>query len=90
MHQFLDPAGSVCWLAVAKTAWATSHIHIEVNDQNEGQIRVRITGNATFLRLPRILGHGDLRSSSRGVTRFGGISGGRGGGAVGVGRTMTA
>ncbi|UTR80684.1 MULTISPECIES: hypothetical protein [Streptomyces] len=55
---------------MAKTAWDTSHIHIEVNDQNEGQIRARITGNATFLRLPRILGHGDHRSSSRGVTRF--------------------
>ncbi len=42
-------------LAMAKTAWDTSHVHIEVKDQHAGQVRVRITGNATFLRLPRIL-----------------------------------
>ncbi|MER6599087.1 SulP family inorganic anion transporter [Streptomyces rubiginosohelvolus] len=42
-------------LAVAKTAWDTSHVHIEIHDQNESPIRVQLTGNATFLRLPRIL-----------------------------------
>ncbi|GGN65315.1 sulfate transporter [Streptomyces albiflavescens] len=42
-------------LAVAKTAWETSNVHIEVDDQGDGPVLVRILGNATFLRLPRIL-----------------------------------
>ncbi|WP_275297653.1 solute carrier family 23 protein [Streptomyces sp. CdTB01] len=42
-------------MAVVKTAWETSHIHIDVDDTGEGAVRVRIRGHATFLRLPRIL-----------------------------------
>jgi MFS superfamily sulfate permease-like transporter len=43
-------------LAVAKTAWDTSHVHIETSDPGPGEaLVVRILGNATFLRLPRIL-----------------------------------
>ncbi|MGI8334247.1 SulP family inorganic anion transporter [Actinomadura scrupuli] len=41
-------------LAVAKTAWDVSHIHIDVHE-DPGTLRIRLTGNATFLRLPRIL-----------------------------------
>ncbi|WP_030276203.1 SulP family inorganic anion transporter [Streptomyces sp. NRRL B-24484] len=42
-------------LAVLKTAWETSSVHLEVSDDADGPIRVAILGNATFLRLPRIL-----------------------------------
>jgi MFS superfamily sulfate permease-like transporter len=42
-------------LAVVKTAWETSHVHIDVDDSGTDPVRVRITGHATFLRLPRIL-----------------------------------
>ncbi|MEV6211578.1 SulP family inorganic anion transporter [Kitasatospora sp. NPDC051914] len=42
-------------LAVLKTAWETSSVHLEVTDDAEGPIRVAVSGNATFLRLPRIL-----------------------------------
>jgi MFS superfamily sulfate permease-like transporter len=44
-------------LAVAKTAWDVSHVHVEVDeaDEDAGTLRVRLAGNATFLRLPRIL-----------------------------------
>ena len=42
-------------LAVVKTAWETSHVHIDVTDPGSGPVRVRIAGHATFLRLPRIL-----------------------------------
>ena len=42
-------------LAVAKTAWETSHVHIQVDDPGIGPVRVRILGNATFLRLPKML-----------------------------------
>ncbi|MDT9695153.1 SulP family inorganic anion transporter [Streptomyces sp. P17] len=42
-------------LAVAKSAWEVSHIHIETDDPGTGAVRVRIAGNATFLRLPHIL-----------------------------------
>ncbi|GFN02246.1 hypothetical protein GCM10010298_50830 [Streptomyces microflavus] len=68
---------------MAKTAWDTSHIHIEVNDQNEGQIRARITGNATSCGCPAFSAMGTIghrRVASRG---FGGISGSRGGRAAG-------
>ncbi|MFD9130075.1 SulP family inorganic anion transporter, partial [Kitasatospora sp. NPDC059571] len=43
-------------IAVLKTAWETSAVHLEVADGGDGPIRVAVTGNATFLRLPRILG----------------------------------
>ncbi|OAR22093.1 sulfate transporter [Streptomyces sp. ERV7] len=54
-------------LAVAKTAWETSHVHIDVTDQGGGTVRVRITGNATFLRLPRILDALERLPHGRGV-----------------------
>ncbi|OAR22106.1 sulfate transporter [Streptomyces sp. ERV7] len=42
-------------LAVVKAAWETSHVHIEVTDDGEGLVSAHVIGNATFLRLPRIL-----------------------------------
>ncbi|MEV4196220.1 SulP family inorganic anion transporter, partial [Streptomyces toxytricini] len=42
-------------LAVAKTAWETSHVRVEVVDKGAGPIQAHLTGNATFLRLPKIL-----------------------------------
>ena len=42
-------------LAVAKTAWDTSHLHLDVKDAGAGPITVRLSGNATFLRLPKLL-----------------------------------
>ncbi|MBT2400462.1 SulP family inorganic anion transporter [Streptomyces sp. ISL-100] len=45
-------------LAVAKSAWEISHVHVEVSggDEDErGPVRVRVLGNATFLRLPKLL-----------------------------------
>ncbi len=42
-------------LAVAKTAWDVSEIHVDVREDGEGPIEIRLTGNATFLRLPRVL-----------------------------------
>ncbi|MFJ9011613.1 SulP family inorganic anion transporter [Streptomyces canus] len=42
-------------LAVVKTAWETSHIHTVVDHGGTGPIKVQPTGNATFLRLPKML-----------------------------------
>ncbi|MGP3967541.1 SulP family inorganic anion transporter [Streptomyces sp. 6N223] len=42
-------------LAVVKSAWETSHVHIETRELTGGRIVVTLTGNATFLRLPRIM-----------------------------------
>ncbi|WP_093802065.1 SulP family inorganic anion transporter [Streptomyces sp. Wb2n-11] len=52
-------------LAVAKSAWETSHVHVEVSGADGtgddrtgddlGPLRVRVLGNATFLRLPKLL-----------------------------------
>ncbi|SDT82335.1 Sulfate permease, MFS superfamily [Streptomyces sp. TLI_053] len=48
-------------LAVAKSAWQTSHLQIGVEERpaapgtDEAPLRVRLSGNATFLRLPRLL-----------------------------------
>ncbi|OKI26209.1 sulfate transporter [Streptomyces sp. CB03911] len=45
-------------LAVVKSAWQTSHLHIGVDEPGgpaDGPLRVRLTGQATFLRLPRLL-----------------------------------
>jgi len=45
-------------MAVAKSAWETSQVHLEVSapsGDGAGPIRVRVLGNATFLRLPRLL-----------------------------------
>jgi MFS superfamily sulfate permease-like transporter len=42
-------------LAVAKTAWDISHVHVEVEESSGGVLRARVAGNATFLRLPKLL-----------------------------------
>ncbi|MFJ2867601.1 SulP family inorganic anion transporter [Kitasatospora sp. NPDC087314] len=46
-------------LAVVKSAWQTSHLQIGVEEpvlpSGEELLRVRLSGNATFLRLPRLL-----------------------------------
>ncbi|MGC4949105.1 SulP family inorganic anion transporter [Streptomyces sp. DT224] len=42
-------------LAVAKTAWEASHVKLEVIDKGAGPIEAHLAGNATFLRLPKIL-----------------------------------
>ncbi|MEU4352020.1 SulP family inorganic anion transporter [Streptomyces sp. NPDC023838] len=42
-------------LAVAKSAWETSHIQVDVRELTGGRLVVRLVGSATFLRLPRIL-----------------------------------
>ncbi|WP_433462052.1 SulP family inorganic anion transporter [Spirillospora sp. CA-128828] len=43
-------------LAVIKTAWETSHVHVDVVSQEEdGLLQVKLSGNATFLRLPKML-----------------------------------
>ncbi|WP_392964455.1 SulP family inorganic anion transporter [Streptomyces sp. LN245] len=42
-------------LAVAKTAWDISHVHVETEDGGAAGMVVRVVGNATFLRLPKLL-----------------------------------
>ncbi|MDX3533727.1 SulP family inorganic anion transporter [Streptomyces sp. MB09-01] len=42
-------------LSVAKTAWQASHVKLEVIDKGAGPVRAYLAGNATFLRLPKIL-----------------------------------
>ncbi|MGW2513405.1 SulP family inorganic anion transporter [Streptomyces scopuliridis] len=42
-------------LAVVKTAWEISHLHVDVHELTGGRMVVSVTGNATFLRLPRIM-----------------------------------
>ncbi|MBZ4321561.1 SulP family inorganic anion transporter [Streptomyces huiliensis] len=42
-------------LAVVKAAWETSQIHLDVRETVEGRLTVTASGNATFLRLPRML-----------------------------------
>ncbi|MEV6316304.1 SulP family inorganic anion transporter [Streptomyces sp. NPDC051776] len=42
-------------LSIVKLAWDTSHVRIRSADTGSGAIRVSLTGNATFLRLPVIL-----------------------------------
>lgn len=44
-------------LAVVKSAWDTSQVHLEVagRERDDGPLRVRVLGYATFLRLPRLL-----------------------------------
>ncbi|MFF3451395.1 SulP family inorganic anion transporter [Streptomyces sp. NPDC002667] len=42
-------------LAVAKTAWDISHVHVETEDRGAAGLVVRVVGNATFLRLPKLL-----------------------------------
>ncbi|MDG9702533.1 SulP family inorganic anion transporter [Streptomyces sp. DH37] len=42
-------------LSVAKTAWDASHVRLEVVDKGAGPVQAYLSGNATFLRLPKIL-----------------------------------
>ncbi|GAA2326395.1 sulfate transporter [Streptomyces caniferus] len=44
-------------MAIAKTAWETSHVHLDIHtpDDEDEPVTVRAVGNATFLRLPKIL-----------------------------------
>ncbi|MFF4349694.1 SulP family inorganic anion transporter [Streptomyces sp. NPDC001530] len=42
-------------LAVAKTAWEASHVRLDVIDKGAGPVQAYLSGNATFLRLPKIL-----------------------------------
>ncbi|MFE0450575.1 SulP family inorganic anion transporter [Streptomyces sp. NPDC058914] len=42
-------------LAVVKTAWEASHSRLEVVDKGAGPVQAYLSGNATFLRLPKIL-----------------------------------
>jgi MFS superfamily sulfate permease-like transporter len=40
-------------LAVVKTAWEASHVKLEIVDKGAGPVEAHLSGNATFLRLPR-------------------------------------
>ncbi|GAA4933734.1 SulP family inorganic anion transporter [Streptomyces coeruleoprunus] len=42
-------------LSVAKAAWDASHIRLAVVDKGAGPVQAHLSGNATFLRLPKIL-----------------------------------
>ncbi|MGQ4400621.1 SulP family inorganic anion transporter [Streptomyces hayashii] len=42
-------------LAVVKTAWEASHLKLEIVDKGAGPVQAYLSGNATFLRLPKIL-----------------------------------
>ncbi|MFG2820125.1 SulP family inorganic anion transporter [Kitasatospora sp. NPDC048365] len=42
-------------LAVLKSAWDTSQLQVTVGERPDGSMLVRLTGTATFLRLPRLL-----------------------------------
>ncbi|NEA66699.1 SulP family inorganic anion transporter [Streptomyces sp. SID12488] len=42
-------------LSVGKTAWEASHLKLEVIDKGAGPVQAYLSGNATFLRLPKIL-----------------------------------
>ncbi|GAA0700010.1 SulP family inorganic anion transporter [Streptomyces thermocarboxydus] len=42
-------------LSVVKTAWESSKVKLEVMDKGAGPVQVHLSGNATFLRLPKIL-----------------------------------
>src|SRR5207244_1238681 len=43
-------------LAIVKSAWETSHVQVAIDDTAAGPIKVTVSGHATFLRLPKILG----------------------------------
>ncbi|MDX3378118.1 SulP family inorganic anion transporter [Streptomyces sp. ME02-6991-2A] len=53
-------------LAVAKTAWDVSHVHVETVE-GAGVLVVRVIGNATFLRLPKLLDALDALPADRKV-----------------------
>ncbi|MFF4588146.1 SulP family inorganic anion transporter [Streptomyces sp. NPDC001388] len=54
-------------LAVAKTAWEISHVHVETEDRGDAGIVVRVQGHATFLRLPKLLDALDALPADRQV-----------------------
>ncbi|MER5889290.1 SulP family inorganic anion transporter [Streptomyces sp. NPDC001941] len=54
-------------LAVAKTAWDASHLKLSVTDKGAGPVQVHLSGNATFLRLPKILDALDALPADRPV-----------------------
>ncbi|MFH8403485.1 SulP family inorganic anion transporter [Streptomyces sp. NPDC018019] len=57
-------------LAVAKTAWETSHVHLEISGLDAPAtepVQVRALGNATFLRLPKLLDQLDALPHDREV-----------------------
>ncbi|WP_345620673.1 SulP family inorganic anion transporter [Streptomyces ziwulingensis] len=43
-------------LSVVKTAWDASHLKLEIVDKGAGPVQAHLSGNATFLGLPKILG----------------------------------
>lgn len=58
--------GLLC--AIVKTAWETSHVHVETEDPGAGRpLRVSVLGNATFLRLPKLQDQLDAVPSDRTV-----------------------
>jgi MFS superfamily sulfate permease-like transporter len=42
-------------LSVVKTAWEASHLKLEIIDKGAGPVQAYLSGNATFLRLPKML-----------------------------------
>ncbi|MGR3938885.1 SulP family inorganic anion transporter [Streptomyces sp. BRA346] len=42
-------------LAVIKSAWETSNVHLDTHETTDGRLIVTLTGYATFLRLPYIV-----------------------------------
>ncbi|WP_079073713.1 SulP family inorganic anion transporter [Streptomyces sp. Root1310] len=54
-------------LAVAKTAWEISHVHVEAEDRGDDGLVVRVRGHATFLRLPKLLDALDALPHDRAV-----------------------
>jgi MFS superfamily sulfate permease-like transporter len=55
-------------LAVVKSAWEVSHVHVEAEDAGpELPLRVRVMGNATFLRLPKLLDQLEALPADRAV-----------------------
>ncbi|MCX3061659.1 SulP family inorganic anion transporter [Streptomyces beihaiensis] len=42
-------------LSIVKAAWDASHLKLDVVDKGAGPVQARLSGNATFLRLPKIL-----------------------------------
>lgn len=54
-------------LAVAKSAWDISQVRVEVEDRGDAGVVVRVCGNATFLRLPKLLDALEKVPRERGV-----------------------
>ena len=54
-------------LSIVKSAWETSHIQLHTIERPDGRLLIQITGNATFLRLPKILDSLDALPADRPV-----------------------